>query len=293
MTTALVLVVDDEPPVRAVERRILELGGYTVVEAPGASEALALLAQDVTPDLVIADLDMPVIPGEEMVRTIHQTRPHQKVLYVTAHIDRLLEVQSIAWAGEAFLEKPFTAKALLEAVSLLLWGTLSPPAAPDSSVNPPPNPKADRHDAVRGTTVLIVDDEAAIRRLLRHWLQADGHQVVEAESAEQALEHCKRTLPDVALCDIAMPGNDGLWLVQRLREDYPDVAIALATANDHISPMVALRDGVVDYVLKPFDRARICQAVRQGVMWRSQVMLDDVSADWSSNSVPGGTAETE
>jgi FixJ family two-component response regulator len=79
-------------------------------------------------DLVIADLDMPEMSGEDMVRQVHAERPTLKVLYVTGNIDRLLNVRTLLWEGEAFLEKPFTAKGLLEAVSQLLTGSL-----PDAS----------------------------------------------------------------------------------------------------------------------------------------------------------------
>ena len=120
----LVLVVDDEPPIRQMQRRILQGGGYRVMEAAGGSEALAMLEQGVNPDLLIADLEMPDLAGEDMVRRIHAARPSQKVLYVTGNIDRLLDVRPLIWEGEAFLDKPFTSKGLLEAVSLLLTGTV-------------------------------------------------------------------------------------------------------------------------------------------------------------------------
>ena len=119
-----VLVVDDEPPIRQMQMRILQSGGYRVMEAAGGSEALAMLEQGVNPDLLIADLEMPDLAGEDMVRRIHAARPSQKVLYVTGNIDRLLDVRPLIWEGEAFLDKPFTSKGLLEAVSLLLTGTV-------------------------------------------------------------------------------------------------------------------------------------------------------------------------
>jgi two-component system cell cycle sensor histidine kinase/response regulator CckA len=122
----LVLVVDDEPPIREMERRILEKRGYRVLEAPGGAEGVAMLKDGKPIDLLIADLDMPEIPGEEMVRQIRTARPDLKVLYVTAHIDRLLDVRATLWEGEAFLDKPFTTRGLEEAVSLLLYGNLSP-----------------------------------------------------------------------------------------------------------------------------------------------------------------------
>jgi two-component system cell cycle sensor histidine kinase/response regulator CckA len=123
--TPVVLVVDDEPPIREMERRILEKRGYRVLEAPGGAEGVAMLKDGKPIDLLIADLDMPEIPGEEMVRQIRTARPDLKVLYVTAHIDRLLDVRATLWEGEAFLDKPFTTRGLEEAVSLLLYGRLS------------------------------------------------------------------------------------------------------------------------------------------------------------------------
>jgi len=124
----LVLIVDDEEPIRQLERRILESGGYRVIEASRALEAFALLQKDLQVDLVIADLQMPDLGGEEMARRIRRDRPNIKVLYVTGHIDELMDERSTLWEGEAFLDKPFTAKALLEAVSLLLYKKLPPDA---------------------------------------------------------------------------------------------------------------------------------------------------------------------
>ena len=120
----LVLVVDDEAPIRQIEMRILEKGGYRVMEASGGLEAVAMLKNGIALDLLIADLDMPELSGEDMVRRIHTVRPSLKVLYVTGNIDRLLDARSLVWEGEAFLDKPFTANGLLEAVSLLLTGTV-------------------------------------------------------------------------------------------------------------------------------------------------------------------------
>ena len=126
-TQPRVLVVDDETPIRTMERRILEKNGYQILEAPGGEEAITMLQNGQQLDLLIADLDMPVVPGEEMVRRIRLARPDLKVLYVTAHIDRLLDVRAMLWEGEAFLEKPFSAEGLREAVSLLLYGTVKKP----------------------------------------------------------------------------------------------------------------------------------------------------------------------
>ena len=123
----LVLVVDDESPIREIERRILERGGYRVVEAASGADAFAHITDGPSPDLMVVDLDMPEMSGEELVQRVHNSVGRLKVLYVTGNIDRLLDVRELAWEGEAFLDKPFTAKGLLEAVSMLLTGTLGGP----------------------------------------------------------------------------------------------------------------------------------------------------------------------
>ena len=130
----IVLIVDDEPGVRALERRILEGGGYHVIEAGDGSEAVAIIEHDARVDFLVADLDMPVMQGEEMARRIRSRRPELRVLYVTAHSERLFKERPELIDGEAFLDKPFSGRGLLEAVSLLRNGSLGkPPAARQTS----------------------------------------------------------------------------------------------------------------------------------------------------------------
>lgn len=121
----IILVVDDEPGVRALSRRILEGGGYGVVEAGNGAEALAIMESPARIDFLIADLDMPVMRGEEMAKKIRALRPDLRVLYVTAHSEQLFEDRPELIDGEAFLDKPFTVRGLLEAVSLLKAGYIN------------------------------------------------------------------------------------------------------------------------------------------------------------------------
>jgi two-component system cell cycle sensor histidine kinase/response regulator CckA len=124
----VVLVADDEPVVREMARRILEGAGYQVVEARDGAEAVALLERGTHVDLLMADLEMPNLSGEEMVQRIRATERDLKVLYVSGVVDRLLDARPMLWEGEAYLEKPFTPAGLEEAVSLLYYGhTRKPP----------------------------------------------------------------------------------------------------------------------------------------------------------------------
>ena len=121
----LVLIVDDDESIRQAERRILEGAGYRVIEASNGSEGLVRLAEAPSLDLLLADLEMPELAGEEMVSRIRPARPELKVLYVTGHIDQLMNERPVLCEGEAFLDKPFSVNGLLEAVSMLLYGQLN------------------------------------------------------------------------------------------------------------------------------------------------------------------------
>jgi response regulator RpfG family c-di-GMP phosphodiesterase len=128
----------------------------------------------------------------------------------------------------------------------------------------------DSDDPFLSKSVIVVDDETGIRELLTQWLRAGGYEVAAAGSAEDALSHLEREPAAVALCDIGLPGRDGLWLADRIRRSYPETAVIMATASQEIEPAVeSLRQGVVDYLTKPFDRERLREAVGRGLDWHA------------------------
>lgn len=116
--------------------------------------------------------------------------------------------------------------------------------------------------------VLVVDDEAGVRDLMTRWLRAIGYRVVPAASAEEALAVADTTPVAVALCDIRMPGRDGLWLAEQLRRRSPATALVMATGVQDVgSAVTSLRHGVIDYLMKPFGRDRLREAVERGFEW--------------------------
>lgn len=124
------------------------------------------------------------------------------------------------------------------------------------------------HDSAGAQRVLIVDDENGVRDLWARWLEADGYSVATAANAEEALGRLEAAPPAVALCDIRMPGHDGLWLAERIRQRYPETAVIMATGVQEARPSVlTLRQGVIDYLTKPFGRARLEEAVTRGLEW--------------------------
>jgi two-component system, cell cycle sensor histidine kinase and response regulator CckA len=117
-----VMVVDDEAAVRDIEARVLTLAGYDVLTASDGPAALSLFDDGTRVDLVIADLKMPEMNGDEMARRLCDRRPDLKVLFVTGHADHLFGTRRALGDGQAYLDKPFTPAGLLEAVSVLLSG---------------------------------------------------------------------------------------------------------------------------------------------------------------------------
>ncbi len=121
--------------------------------------------------------------------------------------------------------------------------------------------------------VLIIDDEPRVREFMRRQLESSGHELFEAEDAEAAL-HVMATSPcDVAFCDIQMPGRDGLWLTAELRRLYPHTAVVLATGVTTVPPRVSMQAGVLAYLVKPFAKQALVQALTTAVQW-----VDDTQA---------------
>jgi len=115
-------------------------------------------------------------------------------------------------------------------------------------------------------SVLVVDDDAAVRSVMAQWALRLGHEAREAASADEALAQMEREAAGVAVCDVSMPGHDGVWLATRLRERYPATSVIMATGNgDADVALRALRSGAVDFLSKPFSSEQFRQALARGV----------------------------
>jgi two-component system response regulator MprA len=103
------------------------------------------------------------------------------------------------------------------------------------------------------TRILVVDDDAKIRTVVRRGLAYEGYRVVEAGSGEEGLEKAREHLPDLVILDVMMPGMDGLEVTRRLRSTGDEIAILMLTARDEVKDRVAgLENGADDYLVKPF-----------------------------------------
>jgi putative two-component system response regulator len=119
-------------------------------------------------------------------------------------------------------------------------------------------------------SVLVIDDDESLRTLIRRWIDSSGFRAREANSAEEALFAMEREVADIALCDVKMGGRDGIWLASQIRDLYPNTAIVMATGQHDMDSVAAcLRNDVVDYLLKPFDRRRLVEAITLARDWHT------------------------
>jgi two-component system chemotaxis response regulator CheY len=110
--------------------------------------------------------------------------------------------------------------------------------------------------------ILVVDDAQFLRVRISKMLQADGHEVVEAENGVKAVEVYKSSKPDVVFMDITMPEMDGLTALKEIRAYDSNAKVVMLTALGQESVVLeAIKSGAKDFVVKPFERERIIRAI--------------------------------
>jgi two-component system response regulator MprA len=142
---------------------------------------------------------------------------------------------------------------------------------------------------MRTYSVLVVDDDAPIRRMLERTLEGEGFTVTTLADGGPALAAVERSTPDVIVLDVAMPGVDGLTVCRRLRAKGIATPILLLTARDAVAQRVeGLQAGADDYLVKPFASeelvARLDALLRRNRPPVRRLSFDDVTFDVEARS---------
>jgi putative two-component system response regulator len=115
-------------------------------------------------------------------------------------------------------------------------------------------------------TLLIVDDEPAIRSLLRQKLSREGYRCQEANGAEQTLNALETSPIALVILDIKMPGKSGSELLPEIKSAYPDTMVIMATAINDINVAIqCLKQGADDYICKPFNLEGVSLAIQRAL----------------------------
>ena len=140
--------------------------------------------------------------------------------------------------------------------------------------------------------VLVVDDESGIRRVLRGFLEADGFEVVEAATGQEALAEVRRGRPDLVLLDVMLPDLDGFEVLRRIRTSSQVGVILLTARAEEVDTLVGLAVGADDYVVKPFSPRAVVARVkavlrrtRDGEGDPERLEFDDLTIDLAAREV--------
>ena len=204
-----VLVIDDDPDARELIRRLLTREGYRVQTAGDGTEGLRL-AKKIKPCAITLDVLMPTMDGWAVLTALKGDPDLTgiPVVMVTITSDRNL---ACALGATDFLTKPIERDRLLSVLRSLDFDCRLVPCR-----------------------ALVVDDDAANRRLLRALLEKESWTVAEAEDGESALAAVAEKTPDLILLDLMMPNMDGFEFAERLHRDarWRSIPIVVITAKD-------------------------------------------------------------
>jgi GAF domain-containing protein/CheY-like chemotaxis protein len=201
---SLVLVIDDDPAVRELMGRYLGREGFRVIVAAGGDEGLRL-AREKRPDAITLDVMMPGLDGWAVLGALKADAATADIPVVMLTIvdDRNL---GYALGAAEYLTKPIDRDRLIAVLARFR----------------------------RDLPVLIVEDDAPLRELLRRMLEREGYTVVEADNGRAALDRLQKGVPGVILLDLMMPVMDGFeFLTELRREDaWRHVPVIVLTARD-------------------------------------------------------------
>jgi signal transduction histidine kinase/DNA-binding response OmpR family regulator len=257
--TETILVVEDDPDVRATAVDMLTQLGYQVLKAVDAQSALSVLESGVHVDLLFSDVVMPgPMRTVELARRAKEMLPALEVLFTSGYTENAIVHGGRLDPGVALISKPYRRDALARKVRWMfrtrVYEAPDMPDAPDAALQPQPQSQPLR--------VLIVEDDANTREATRELLELLDANVVVVASAQAALDVIAQQLFDVLLTDVRMPGMSGLDLARAMKRVQPRVHVVLASGYG-TSLAAELGDELSGATLlpKPFNFDELEQAV--------------------------------
>ncbi len=239
--TETVLVVEDQQELRTLAAAMLRRYGYEVLEAANANEAL-VHAERLTGriHLMVTDLVMPGMTGAELAVRLSPLRPDMKIIFMSGHTKNAIVDRGILDSDVPYLPKPFSPDALASKVREALGapGTIG--------------------------TILVVDDDPAIRSFLGRVLSGAGYRVLGAKDGKEAVQHVNISEVDLIITDLIMPEQEGLETIQILHRRRPGlniIAISGRFGAQYLS--VAKLFGAQATLTKPVLPDQLLEAVRQ------------------------------
>jgi len=283
MSKIRVLLVDDEKDyVKAMAER-MQMRDVSSRVALSGDEALRMIENE-APDVMVLDLRMPGIDGMEVLERVKRDHPHVQVIILTGHGSEKEEEAARRLGAFEYLQKPTDTNDVLKTVRAawkkslrflkeskdefdrsMTAAALAEGGAPETAreimreprqeeeTTPAPTPR-ELDTSARGLNVLFVDDEEDFVRTMaeRMEMREVGSEV--ALSGTQALQMLESEIPDVMVLDLRMPGLDGIEVLRRVKDTYPQVEVIIMTGHgSERDEEEARKLGAYDYLRKPVD----------------------------------------
>jgi len=255
-----VLLVDDEVEFLEATSRVLRRRELEVLTAASGEQALAVLASE-TVDVVVLDVKMPGMDGDEVFRRVRDEHPGLPVIMLTGHGTVPQAFQMSKDGVHDYLAKPFPPELLAAKVCEAAHRT---GAHVDHDAAPGPG---------EAISVLLVDDEEELLESLKKVLSRRGFRVTTAKSGEWALQLLLSMDVDVVVVDVRMPGMDGLQLLQQIRNSFPDRQVILLTGYPSVETAVTgVKLGAAEYMTKPANVDDLASAIHRAWLERREAV---------------------
>jgi CheY-like chemotaxis protein len=278
--TSSLLVVEDEANSRDLMAQFLTSKGYRVRTAADGAQALVAV-QEEPPQLIVLDLHMPVMNGVEVMRRLKAQGFGGSIIVLTASRDEDLLRQALELGSVDVLGKPVEVERLGLAIDI---GLVLSDAVRSESAKPEPAKSLATHahpvnrDPGQSVTVLLVEDEDQLARLVSDTLTAQGYHVVVARDGDAAFRLFRERgeAIDVLLTDVMLPHINGLDLTTLVQGQWPNTKIILCSGQ--LSGAELANTGMA-FLLKPFTADELLEALgsllpkpspRQGQVLRPQ-----------------------
>lgn len=247
-----VLVIDDSRTVLKIVGDMLIANGYQTFLSAGFEDSLSL-KQMAKADLALVDLVMPGIDGFEGIRRLRNIDPDLKIIAMSAGDASIEPYHLLRMArrmgADAVIMKPFETENLIDLIRQI--------------------------DDVSGRNcirILVIDDSTTVCKAVAEMLNHSRFKVTTANSGKEALERSDIVGIDVVLTDIFMPGESGIEVIQRVRENWPEVRMIAMSAGygDEMDGGKALeaarKVGAVASIQKPFTQEDLISLINRVTM---------------------------
>lgn len=241
----MILVVDDDAGVAAIASKMLQARGYAARHVTDPAQVFEILRGGEPVDLMITDAVMPGWSGQALAERGQHIRPSMKVLYSSGYRETDLRRSWSIPDDELFLPKPYTRDQLIGMVRAVLDEPL--------------------YKRQPGGQVLIVNNNDSARDAFADTLISAGLEVLRACNGDEALRLIGAERPSVVVCDVMLPGKDGIATCEQAMQQYPDTKIVMVAEPDEAPLCIAMASqlGAARTLTRPVSDSQLRECVTE------------------------------